>query len=129
MNKDASREISYQTALWPSARVLRHCPDGRLHMRLRGRNTLEKRMMKGAMCDSHETVKRAGDDQRAISVEMYSGDKVEVGIQCFGASPCVECVELLVCDSLDKLRAPFAAFHIFTSPSQPPDTSCVPSVL
>ena len=51
--------------------------------------------MKGAMCDSHETVKRTGDDQRAISVEVYSGDKVEVGIQCFGASACVECVELL----------------------------------
>lgn len=30
--------ISYQMALCPSARVLMHCPDGRLHMRLRGRN-------------------------------------------------------------------------------------------
>ena len=94
MNKEAPREISYQMALWPSARVLRHCPDGRLHMRLRGKNRLEKRMMKSAICDSHETVKRAGDDQRAISVEVYSGDKVEVGVQCFGGSTCIESMVL-----------------------------------
>ena len=34
VDKDAPREISYQMASWPSARVLRHWPDGRLHMRL-----------------------------------------------------------------------------------------------
>jgi hypothetical protein len=81
------------------------------------------------MRDAHEAVKRAGHDQRAISVEVYGGNIVEMGVQCFGASTCIE-ISIQGHKSLDnKLRAPFAAFHILTSPSQPPDTSCVPSVL
>ena len=32
----ALENVSYQIALCPSARVLRHCPDGKVHMRLRG---------------------------------------------------------------------------------------------
>ena len=85
--------------------------------------------MKSGICDAHEAVKRAGYNQRAISVEVYGGDIVKVGVQCFGASTCIE-LSIQCNKYLDNnLRAPFAAFHILKSPSQPPDTSCVPSVL
>ena len=46
--------------------------------------------MKSDICDAHEAVKRAGYNQRAISVEVYGGDIVKVGVQCFGASTCIE---------------------------------------
>ena len=38
---------------------------------------------------AHEAVKRARHDERAVSVKVYCGDIVEMGIQCFGASACV----------------------------------------
>lgn len=57
------------------------CEDGGI---LRGRGH-EKRYMG----DTHEAVKRARDDQRAVPVEMHGGHVVEMGVQRFGASPCV----------------------------------------
>jgi hypothetical protein len=45
--------------------------------------------MKGDMCvGAHEAIERARHDERAVSVEMYCGDIVEMGVQCFGASTC-----------------------------------------
>jgi hypothetical protein len=38
----------------------------------------------------HEAVKRARDDQGAVPVEMHGGHVVEMGVQRFGAFPCVE---------------------------------------
>jgi hypothetical protein len=81
--------FSYQMALCPSARVLRHCPDGKLHIRLRGEYVWTMRMK----CDmyvvrAHEAIKRARHDKRAVSVEVHCGDVVDMGVQCFGASTC-----------------------------------------
>ena len=37
----------------------------------------------------HEAIKRARHDERAVSVEVYSGDKVDVAVQCLGTSTCI----------------------------------------
>lgn len=45
--------------------------------------------MKCDMCeDAHEAIERARHDERAVSVEVYCGDIVEMSVQCFGASTC-----------------------------------------
>ena len=36
--------------------------------------------------NAHEAIKRARHDERAVSVEVYCGDVVEMGVQRFGAS-------------------------------------------
>jgi hypothetical protein len=38
---------------------------------------------------AHEAIKRARHDKRAVSVEVYCGNIVDMGVQCFGASTCV----------------------------------------
>lgn len=38
---------------------------------------------------AHEAIKGARHDERAVSVEVYCGDIVDMGVQRFGASTCV----------------------------------------
>jgi hypothetical protein len=77
----------------------------------------------------HEAVERARDDQGAVPVEMHGGHVVEMGVQRFGAFPWVELAIPEAGKGSSGLDVPLAAFHILTSPSHPPDTSCVPSLL
>lgn len=61
-------------------------------------------MKRGYMGDIHEAVKRARDDQRAVPVEMHGGHVVEMGVQRFGASPCVGSADPTDIKSLDPIE-------------------------
>ena len=70
------------------------------------------------MCDAHEAVKRARHDQRAISVEVYGGDKVEMAVQCLDAFTCIE-LSIRGHKSLDNTRTfcciPYSHITVTTS--------------
>ena len=80
----------------PSASVLRHCPDGNVHMRLRGwgrghaeRCSGDEKKKATCVAHVHESVERARDDERSVPVEMHGGHIIDMGVQRFGASTCI----------------------------------------